>query len=160
MNPLSTFVLLVLLSTLSARAGGFDASLELSNGKSSVSAKSDARKDASPLTHRAVIKSSVDALLTAKWKVVRAAKDELKDALVHFYVVKLERQGQAPPPLEPTRVTVESALTMDFSQGQASSATQPFRVDGPGIYLVRIEAGGDPEKAGPESFAEMELVVK
>jgi hypothetical protein len=106
------------------------------------------------------MQAAADSQFTATWKVVRHAKDGTKDTLVHFYVVKVDRQGQAPPALDPSVVVLESALTMDFPTGEVAGGTQRFRVDGPGIYLVRIEAGGDPDKPGLEDFAEMELVVK
>jgi hypothetical protein len=106
------------------------------------------------------VEGSADASFTAVWKVSRSAKTDTKDVLVHFYVVKTDRQGQAPPALEPGHVVIECALTMDFPPNQTSAGTQQFRVDGPGVYLVRIEAGADPEKPGTADYAEMELVVK
>lgn len=80
--------------------------------------------------------------------------------LVHFYVVKLERSGQAPPPLAPDRVIIEGAWTMDFEPGESSRATLPFRIDKPGVYLVRLETSPSSTPAAVEDFAEMELLIK
>lgn len=101
-----------------------------------------------------------DGSFIATWKVTRTDAAEVKDVLVHFYVVKLDRAGQAPPALDPAKVTIESALTMDFANGKSSQATQQFRVDGPGVYLVRIEAGTDPDNPGQADYAEIELSLK
>lgn len=156
-------VLLLLLGAV-ARGAGYDVSLELSNGKDSAAAKSKPGTDgpprADPLAHRAVLQAAADGSFTLKWKVVRTAEDETKDVLVHFYVVKAAHQGQAPPPLEPTQVVLEGAVRMDFPKGEAASGTQPFRLDEPGIYLVCVEAGGDPDTPGSAETAELELVAK
>jgi hypothetical protein len=154
------FVFVLLLAASSVDAANFDATLDLSDGSTSQTAHSGAATTGDPLTHRAALTGSANATYTMKWKVVRSAKDEAKDVLVHAYVVKMDKQGQAPPALEPSAVVIESAISMDFPPGEVSSATQPFHVDGPGVYLIRIEAGGDPDKPGSADFAEIELVVK
>lgn len=155
----STAFSLVLLAwgTL-AHAAGFQVELKVGDGKTTQSQKS---KPSAPgeAIHRIVLESSV-APFSATWKVTRIDPVELDDALVHFVVVKLDRQGQAMPPLEPDKVPIECAVTMDFPKDKSATGTQPFHVDSPGVYLVRIEAGGDPDKPGQEDFAEIELVVK
>lgn len=142
-----------------AHAAGFAVELKVTDGKKTESAKS---KPASPdqSIHRPTLEASADAQISATWKVLRTDPVEAQDALVHFVVVKLEKQGQALPPLEPDKVPIECAVTMDFPKDKSATGTQPFHVDGPGIYLVRIEAGGDPDKPGQEDFAEIELIVK
>ncbi|HSU68063.1 MAG TPA: hypothetical protein VLJ39_14395 [Tepidisphaeraceae bacterium] len=159
MNRLPLCACFILLIVQAARGAGFECSLEASDGKTTQSAKPGS-KDNSPMGKRVVLEASAASAVTVKWKVVRAAKDQAKDVLVHFYVVKLTRAGQAPPPLDPKQVTVESALTMDFPAKETASGSQPFQVDGAGIYLIRIEAGADPDKPGMEDFAEIELVAK
>ncbi len=134
-------------------------SLELSNGKDSAAARSKPA-GVDPLAHRKVLQAAADGSFTLKWKVTGTAKDMAKDVVVHFYVVKLGHQGQAPPPLEPTQVVLEGAIRMDFPDGEAASGTQPFRLDEPGVYLLRVEAGGDPDKPGSADAAELELVAK
>jgi hypothetical protein len=159
-RPILIWAFLILLVSVPAIGAGFDATLELKDDKTSQTSKSKAASMPDPLAHRAVLEASTGSLFTATWKVVRSGKGELKDALVHFYVVKMDRQGQAPPVLDPAIVVIESAITMDFPPGVSSGGTQRFRVDGPGVYLVRIEAAGDPDKPGVEDFTELELVVK
>ena len=45
-------------------------------------------------------------------------------------------------------VVIESALTMDFPAGESAKATLPFHVEGPGVFLIRVEAGGDSDTTG------------
>lgn len=153
--PLAVFVCCAL-----ARAAGFGVELKVTDGKATQSNKSKPHAAADQAVRRVTMETSVDALLSATWKATRMDPVEAQDVLVHFVVVKLDKQGQAVPPLEPDKVPIECALTMDFPKDKTATGTQPFHVDAPGIYLVRIEAGGDPDKPGQEDFAEIELVVK
>jgi hypothetical protein len=150
----------MLLGCAFARGAGFATELKVTDGKATQSAKSKPPVAADQMIHRDTLETKTDAHLTAVWKVVRADPAEVKDALVHFVVVKLDRPGQAVPALEPDKVTIECALTMDFAKDKTASGSQPFRIESPGVYLVRIEAGGDPDKPGREDFAELELIVK
>ena len=156
-----TFALILLTLALPggrAAAAGFEVSLRVSQQDREAAATKPANV-AKAIKKRAVFEGDVARPFTAKWKVVRAAKQEEKDVLVHYYVVKIERSGQAAPPLEPKRVIVESALTMDFPPGQSSESSVQFRIDEPGVYLMRIETGsGDQPEA--QDFAEIELLVK
>jgi hypothetical protein len=158
--PFALIAAVLLLSASIALASGFGAELKVTQGQSTQSGRSEPSQSARPGAHRPTLEASADATFTANWKVTRTDATEAKDVLVHFYVVKLDRPGQAPPALEPAKVPIESALTMDFARGKTSSATQQFRVEGPGVYLVRIEAGGDPGKPAQEDYAEIELSVK
>ena len=157
--PIVCFILLSAgLSRLSLGAG-FDAALELSDGTTTQKSRSNPQS-AGPTAHRVVFDGKVGASFTVSWKIVRTDKTEVKDVLVHFYIVKLERQGESPPALDPKIVVLESAVSMDFPQNKVCSAKQQFKVDEPGVYLLRIEAGGDPDKPAAEDFVEMELVAK
>ena len=83
-----------------------------------------------------------------------------KDALIHFYVVKIDKAGQNPPPLEPKVVVIETAQTLDFTADISASAELEFKPDKPGIYLVRVESQNTAEHAAHEHFAAMEIHVK
>jgi hypothetical protein len=158
--PLVVAPLVLLLSLSAAQANGFRAELKVTDGKATQSARSETSHKSRPGANRVTLDASADGSFTANWKVTRTEAAEAKDVLVHFYVVKLDRAGQAPPALDPAKVAIESALTMDFANGKSSDGTQRFRVDGPGVYLVRIEAGTDPDNPGQEDHADIELSVK
>ena len=139
------------------RAEEFRLSLELSQADHHQPATNPADPhEVKPVTKRPSITVEADSKLTAAWKVTYIAKPPINDVLVHFYMVRIERSGQAPPPLAPQRVLLESAQTMDFSTGTSTDAKMEFRPKETGLYLVRLEAQG----AGEPSAAEMELVVK
>lgn len=157
---LSAFPLSVFLCCALAHAAGFGVELKVTDGKATQSNKSKPPAAADQMVRRMTLETSINAPLSASWKVTRSDPTEAQDVLVHFVVVKLDKQGQAVPALEPDKVPIECALTMDFPKDKTATGTQPFHVDAPGIYLVRIEAGGDPDKPGQEDFAEIELVVK
>lgn len=154
------FLLAVFFCPALAHAAGFQVELKLGDGKITRSQRSKPASSPGQTVHRITLKSSADAPFSATWKVTRTDPAEAQDALVHFVVVKLDRPGQAVPPLEPARVPIECALNMDFAKDKTAAGTQPFHVDSAGVYLVRIEAGGDPDKPGQEDYAEIELVVK
>lgn len=154
------FLLAMLCCCPVADAAGFGVELKVSDGKTTQSQQSKAAASPEKAVHRISLESSVNATFSVTWKVRRTDPVEAKDVLVHFVVVKLDRPGQAIPPLEPDRVPMEGALTMDFARDKTATGTHPFHLDSPGVYLVRIEAGGDPEQPGREDFAEIELVVK
>ena len=109
-----------------------------------------------PVTKRPSITIEADSRITAAWKVTYIAKPAANDVLVHFYIVKINRLGQAPPPLAPQAVLLETAQNMDFANGTSTEAKLDARPTDAGIYLVRLEAHG----TGETSAAEMELVVK
>lgn len=152
---------MLLLSTGAvARGARYELSLEMAAGKEKLISKSRPAEPGKPAEKRAAMEGRTDAQFTATWKVMRTGKDEAKDVLVHFYVVRIGRPGEAPPPLEPRRVVIESALTMDFPPGETAGAAVKFRVDAPGTYLVRIEARPNADEAGHEEFAAMDLVIQ
>ena len=153
-------VILFLSTGELARGAGYELSLETTDGKEKQTASSRPAEAAKPAGKRVMMEARTDAQFTATWKVKRTGRDEAKDVLVHFYVVRIGRPGEAAPPLEPKLVVIESALTMDFSAGAGAGAALKFKVDEPGVYLVRIETRPNADETGHEDFAAMDLVIK
>lgn len=149
-------LLALLLIPRSLFAQEFKVTLDVTDGSQKSNATNPAEQTKQPLSKRPAFHAAADAKLTAHWKVTYLAKPAMNDVLVHFYVVKIDRPGQAPPPLVPKDVPLESALTMDFQTGVSTEAKLELRLADPGIYLLRIEATGATEPC----FAEMEVVVK
>ena len=50
-----------------------------------------------PIAKRPSMTIEADSKITAAWKVTYIAKPMANDVLVHFYIVKIARSGQAPP---------------------------------------------------------------
>lgn len=151
--PLVLLVTLLIVSSASAQT--FTANLELVDGsrhQSTISQKAQATTKT--VTKRTQFEVRAGAKLQIRWKVTCIAKDSFKDVLVHFYVVPIAKAGQAPPPLDPKIVKMESAQTMDFTNGVSTSAELGFSPDEPGVYLVQIEV---PDQ---QMSAAMDLTVK
>lgn len=155
----STLLLLVACSVV--RAGEFTVSLEVSDGthKQTVNNDSTSGKVAAPMT-RPTMEALAGARFSAKFKLTNRTKDSIKDALVHFYVVKIDKAGAAPPPLEPRLVAIESAQTLDFAPGGSTSAELQFKADDAGVYLVRIETSGSDPTHSRADFSSLDLIVK
>lgn len=133
-------LLVSLLIVSSASAQTFTANLEVVDGSRHQSATS--RKGAAApktVAKRTQFEVKAGAKLQIRWKVTCVSKDSFKDVLVHFYVVPITKAGQAPPPLDPKIVKMESAQTMDFTNGVSTSAELGFSPEEPGVYLVQIE---------------------
>ena len=150
------FLSLILLLPLSGaeRPKDFDVSLDVTNGRTSQT------RPATKATARATISGSVSDGFTIRWKITHRKKDTAENILVHFFVVRLERKGEAPPPLDPKKVVIEGALTMDFAADDTATGDQKFRVREPGVYLTRVEVRPESDAPGRETFSELELVVK
>jgi hypothetical protein len=99
--------------------------------------------------------------ITVKWGLGNTdPKVAAKDVLVHFFVVKEEKTGQATVPKLTKDVAAESALTMDFQPQDKAEGAVTFAIDKPGAYLVRLETKGAAGKDGHEQFAAIDLLVR
>lgn len=153
-------LLLLLWTGDVARGAGYELSLEIRDGKEKLITANRPVEAGKSAAKRALMEGRSDVQFTAIWKVKRTGKDEAKDVLVHFYVVRIGRLGEAPPPLEPKRVVIESALTMDFPPEESAGAQLKLKVNEPGVYLVRIEVRPNGDEPGHEDFAALDLVIK
>lgn len=144
--------------TAGACIGGepFNASLSVSDSNHSQSTTQPSEAPGK----RPVLESTTDLPFTARWKMTYVGATPATDVLVHFFVVRILKLGQDPPPLDPATVLVESALLMDFDKNSSSSADLPVRIDNPGKYLVWIEATIKQDKASQIQHAAVELIVK
>ena len=146
-------------------ADAFSMTLEVSCGaaRQSATTQSDAPRVPGaiqpPLVKRPLLQVAAGEKLTAKWKAANTGPQPAVDVLVHFYVVRIEKPGQAPPPLEPHEVVIETAGTMDLPPAGSTSAELQFLPDRAGAYLVRIEIPVS-DQGGQAHYAAIDLVVK
>jgi hypothetical protein len=147
---------------LEVRANHFEIAMTLSDGtnKQEANTQTEPPPKPGPAAVRPVLQVPFGDKCTASWKLTSNSKETLKDVLVHFYVVRIERAGQDPPPLEPSQVVIESAQTIDLAYHDTTSAALQFTPDRPGIYLCRVETQGSADPKGHEHFAAIELTVK
>lgn len=110
---------------------------------------------------RAVLMIGVNTPITVHWSLRATDKAALvKDALVHFFVVKIEKPDQQEVPKLTKNVIVESALTMDFKAQDKTEGEITFTVSNPGCYLLRLELKSAANKDGRAPFAALDLLVK
>src|SRR5437899_5058650 len=153
-------VLLLTLIVRPARADHFAIDLEARSGAAKRTAKTETAALAEKSKARAVLEAKAGKPITVKWAVTSTAKNGMvKDALIHFFVVKEEKVGQVALPKLDKQVTVESALTMDFKPKDKTEAELSFTIDTPGSYLLRLETRDSAGKEGHEHYAAMDLVV-
>ena len=144
-----------------ARADHFAIELEARSGTAAKTAKTETAALAEKPKTRAVLEARTGKPITVKWTVTSTAKDGMvKDALIHFFVVKEEKVGQVALPKLDKQVTVESALTMDFKPKDKTEAELSFTIDTPGSYLLRLETRDSAGTEGHEHYAALDLVVK
>jgi hypothetical protein len=111
---------------------------------------------------RTVLEVQAGDTLTIKWTLAStSSNDTVKDVLIHFYAVKINKAGDPPPPKLDKDVLLESALTMDFKPKDKSEGELTLQVAKPGTYLLRLEtiraAGGANDH---EHFANLDLIAR
>ncbi|MBI1367625.1 MAG: hypothetical protein GC162_03110 [Planctomycetes bacterium] len=158
--PLS--LLLIALFSPLARADEFKAQLDLSAGDARQSGvEADGAKLADPLVPRPVLHLKVGQLAAAHWKVSCISDQKIPNMLVHFYIAGEDHVGdRTEPDLSKKNVAVESAVSMDFEPGDATSADMPFRIDEPGAYRVQIETLDAARQHQHEHASVMDIIVE
>jgi hypothetical protein len=84
----------------------------------------------------------------------------LENVVVHFFVAKQGKVAQKDLPNlgDEKNVVLESAFEMDFKPGAKAGARTSFKIDTPGVYLVRIET--KQTQSDHEHFSAIDLVVE
>jgi hypothetical protein len=144
------------------RADHFTIDLEVTAGKSSKKAFADTLAIGSKPKPRKRFEIRSDEKLVVKWSVTSAARKEtVKDVIVHFFAVKIDKVGQQTVPKLDRDVAAESALTMDFNPKDKARGEMSLAIEKAGVYLFRLETiGGAVGADGHEHFAALDVVVK
>ncbi len=140
----------------------FTIDLKVQAGKACKSASAESAAPGVKPKPRGVLHAKVRAPITVRWTLTNAdAKTTYKNVIVHFFAVKVDKVGQTTAPKLDRGVAAESALTMDFSPKDATNGELTFRIDGPGVYLLRVETiGAAVGLNGHEHFAALDLVIE
>jgi hypothetical protein len=109
---------------------------------------------------RSVLMAAADAPVTVRWTLRNLDQATVKDVLVHFFVVKVDKPDQREVPKLDKHVVVESALSMDFRPKDRSEGDLTFTVPQAGCYLIRLELKGAAGKDERQPFAALDLVVR
>ncbi len=154
-----------------ARADQFTIDLEVKGPKAgrTVHAEKAGPADLSALgtkpKPREVLEVKAGDRITIKWTLTsNTSKETIKDVLVHFYAVKINKAGDPPPPKLDKDVLLESALTMDFKPKDKNESELSLQIDKQGIYLLRLEPlkskRGGADADDQECFATLEVIAR
>ncbi|HZU38820.1 MAG TPA: hypothetical protein VFA18_23025 [Gemmataceae bacterium] len=151
-------VLAALLSAKPAWGADFAIDLKVKTGKAAQIAHAHKAGIGSKPERRPVLEIKAGQRVHAQWQLrCSAAAQPVKDVLIHFFVVREKKTGQAALPRLDKTVTVESALSMDFKAGAKTDGELDFVLDKAGVYLVRLETRG--AGAGSETYAALDVIV-
>jgi hypothetical protein len=156
MLRLAPIVLVLLVGTghTTVHAQDFTIEINAQVGKDGKTAEAKYPKGARP---RPLLTVNARAAISVKWTVRNAGKETVKDALVHFVVVKIAKPDQDEVPKLNKNVVVETALTMDFKALDKADGEITFAAPAAGVYLIRLEIKGT--AAQTEPFAALDLMV-
>ena len=151
-------LMLTLTFAAIARADEFTIDLKAQTGKEPMTASASYPAGDKKSQPRAVLMASAKSPVTVKWTVRNIEKATAKDALVHVFVVKIDKPDQREVPKLTKDVVVQSALTTDFKAEDKAQGEVTFTVANPGIYLLRVEIKKTAAKEEPS--AALDIVVR
>jgi hypothetical protein len=159
MPPTTVFPALALAWAL-AGAEHAKITLDVSTPRAKETAFVDQTPPPSGKTPRPVLKAKVGEPIKVQWMFSNVYPHKtLQDVVLHFYVARQEKAGQADlPRVDEETLVVETAIEMDFLPGRKAGGRTTFKVDKPGAYLVRIESRQT--QSDHEHFAAIDLVVE
>jgi len=82
----------------------------------------------------------------------------LKDVTVRYVVVRTGKFGVKQAPEPPEGVVTQGSATLNFKPKSRVGARLAFRIDEPGIYMVRVDTQNT--KSDHEHFSAIDLEVK
>jgi hypothetical protein len=79
---------------------------------------------------------------------------------VHFYVAREEAVGQKTLPPASAEHLVDTAFRMDYLPDFAARGSLHFKIEKPGIYLIRLTSEDTEKEHGHEHFSALDLKVE
>src|SRR5215472_13093050 len=117
-SSIGLLVLWCLFGAIEAQAHPFAIDLKVRAGKASQTAHAQTAALGVNPKERGTLTVKAGASLTVTWTMRNTATTAtVKNVLVHFFVVKEPKAGQATVPKLNKDVVLESALTLDFKPG-------------------------------------------
>ncbi len=145
-------------SRVLARAEHAKITLEVSAAGETVTAHVDQTPPDSGKNPRPVLKAVVNEPVRVNCVLTNVYPHKtLENAVVHFYIAKQSKVGQKELPDLKGDVVLETAFDMDFKPGGKAGQRSTFKIDTPGVYLIRVETRNT--QSDHEHFAAVDLVV-
>ena len=147
-----------LAMTSTARAEHAKINLDVSTGRENVSAFVDQTPPEWGKNPRPVIKATVNQPIRVQYLLTNVYPHKtLENVVVHFFVAQQNKVGQKELPELKGDVVMETAFDMDLKPGAKAGQRSTFRIDAPGVYLIRIETKNT--QSDHEHFAAIDVVV-
>jgi hypothetical protein len=154
-----TMTLLAGLAVSPARAEHAKINLEVVAPGGQQTAFVDQTPPAHGKNPRPVLKAKVGETIKVQYILTNVYPHKtLADVVVHFFVARQEKAGQKELPDLRGDVVLESAFDMDFKPGGKAGARSNFKIDTPGVYLIRVETRQT--QSDHEHFAAIDLVIE
>ena len=147
-----------LAMTSTARAEHAKINLDVSTGRENVSAFVDQTPPEWGKNPRPVIKAMVNQPIRVQYLLTNVYPHKtLENVVVHFFIAQQNKVGQKELPELKGDVVMETAFDMDLKPGAKAGQRSTFRIDAPGVYLIRIETKNT--QSDHEHFAAIDLEV-
>jgi len=132
--------------------------LDVSAPTGQVSASVDQTPPAWGKNPRPVLKARIHEPIRVNFLLTNVyPHKKLENVVVHFYIAAEKKAGQHDIPDLNHDVVTETAFEMDFKPGAKAGQRGTFRIDTPGVYLVRVETRNT--QSDHEHFAAIDLVI-
>ncbi len=132
--------------------------LEVSAPTGQVSASADQTPPDWGKNPRPVLKAKVNDPIHINFLLTNVyPHKKLENVVVHFYIALEKKAGQHDLPDLNQDVFTETAFEMDFKPGGKAGQRSTFRIDKPGVYLVRVETRNT--QSDHEHFSAVDLVI-
>jgi hypothetical protein len=152
---------LLLALTSVARAEHAKITLDVSGKTTHETAFVDQTPPDSGKNPRPVVKAKAGEPIKIQYVLTNVYPHKtLENVVVHFFVARQAKVAQKDLPNlgDEKNVVLESAFEMDFKPGAKAGARTSFKIDAPGVYLVRVET--KQTQSDHEHFAAIDLVVE
>ena len=152
---------LALMLTTAARAEHAKITLDVSGKSAKETAFVDQTPPDSGKNPRPVVKVKAGEAIKVQYMLTNVYPHKtLENVVVHFFVARQGKVAQKDLPdlaIE-KNVVIESAFEMDFKPGAKAGTRTAFRIDAPGVYLVRVET--KQTQSDHEHFSAIDLIVE
>lgn len=144
-----------------AWAEHFDIQLTVTTAQDSGTANWDTSPPEMGVNRRPVVGGRAGQDVRVSW-VMRSAFPHatMPGVKVHFYVVKADAVGQKTLPRADAPHVVETSFRMDFLPDYAARGELHFRIEQPGVYLVRLTSEETQKEHGHEHFSAVDLKLE
>ncbi len=153
--------LLALTTSGFARAEHAKVELTVKAGRAQETAFVDQTPPDSGKNPRPVVKVKAGETVKVQYMLTNVYPHKtLENVVVHFYVARQGKvaQKETPDLSDEKNVVLETAFEMDFKPGAKAGARTSFKVDAPGVYLIRCET--KQTQSDHEHFGAIDLVVE